>query len=201
MRGTASSTISTSACRAGKAGLGKRQARLVQGHRKDRRGGDRRGGDAQQVAGAGEPPVLRGQPERQPGQQQRRGAPGDGPERAERIGGRVGQPARQRHRGTRQHGVHPDVEGDSNQGGSRGHGGVIPHWLRRVIFGGKVRKARALPWTRKGAVAPLTPLLKEWGQGGHCPVVPKARSARGGSRAAPWPSLLADRLPPQAPRA
>ena len=55
------------------------------------------------------------------------------------------------------------------------------------------RKARALPWTRKGTEVPLTPFIKkssgskplepieflnEWGQGGHCPVVPKARAVR-----------------------
>ena len=56
------------------------------------------GGDGQQVADAGEAPVLQGQPERQAGEQQRHGAQREEPQRRATGRGRVGDPARHRHR-------------------------------------------------------------------------------------------------------
>ena len=64
--------------RVGRAEAGQRQRRREQ-HRADRAGG----GDGQQVVDAGEAPVLQREAERQAGQQQRRGAQRQQPERCE----------------------------------------------------------------------------------------------------------------------
>ena len=86
MRGTASSTISTSAWIAGKVGArhGARPA-SCSADAEERRAGDAGRRDAEQVLGAGEAPVLHGQPERHAADQQGHGAPADRPERSENV--------------------------------------------------------------------------------------------------------------------
>ncbi len=120
-------------------------------------------GHSEQVADAGEAPVLPGQAERQPGDQQRRGAGGRQPQRMQPVTRRIGDAPGKRHRQRRQQPVHGDVEGDSSE--------------RARCHGGPYSAAGGRSYPRH---VPLPPAGRAGGGGTGCPPVPTPTPSRMG---------------------